>query len=135
MAMKITEYGSFLIENSSVPHPDLIENVAVQDAKTLAQQTGMGSNQLLRYYYEVKSLQKLLRINHDFVAIVPKLLMLKAKVAFASSKKSSAGGLPPEFCEFIDHCVSISKQGADEFNAFCLFFESVLGFFYGWGGN
>jgi CRISPR-associated protein Csm2 len=135
MSMTVQEYESFLIPDSSTPHPELIEEVAMEDAKKLAQQTDMTSKKLLDYYYEVKHLRRLFRINHDFVSIVPKLLMLRSKVAFASSKDTNQGGLPPEFQEFIDHCVAISKKDKDEFNAFCLFFESLVGFFYGWGGN
>lgn len=135
MSMAVTDYESFLIQDSTDPHPELIEDVAIQDAKTLAQQTDITSKKLLDYYYEVKHLQRLLRLNEDFVSVVPKLVLLRSKVAFACSKPSKQGGLPAEFQEFIDHAVAISKQDPDEFNAFCLFFESLVGFFYGWGGN
>jgi len=135
MPLMVQQVGSFVLPNTTIPHPDLIERVAMADAQVFAQQAKMPASQLLRYYYEFKGLQNLLRMNRDFVSIVPKLLLIRSKVAFASAKKSSGQGIPPEFREFIDHAVGICKTGPAEFNAFCLFFESLVGFYYGWGAQ
>ncbi len=90
------------------------------------------SSQLRKFYGDVKSLEQTW-INQQrsmiaFYGIMPQIKILKAKAAYARSRKV----VPPYFEQWLERHVNAIKEPAD-FKAFLLHFEAVVGFCYGEG--
>lgn len=92
------------------------------------------SAQLRRFYHDVKSLEAKITTEDEFVKNKPLIKMLKSKVAFACPKTYSGRKVPLEFREFIEECVD-NIDTHNDFKAFALVFEAVVGYFYGEGGR
>lgn len=91
--------------------------------------------QLRNFYNEVKALDA--RINEDnFEENLPFILMLKAKASYAH-RGGKNKKIPESFRDFIVKNVDlISKEKTYEsFDNFTTFFETVVGYFYGHGGE
>ncbi len=90
------------------------------------------SSQLRKFYGDVKSLE--LTWNNQqktdvaFQGILPQIKMLKAKVAYAKGR----GVVPQNFAQWLSENVD-SVNTPEEFKAFLLHFEAVVGFCYGEG--
>jgi CRISPR type III-A-associated protein Csm2 len=103
----------------------------------------VSSTQLRRYYNDVKQLQfkierdlKEKKDSDDPEALkeyLPLIKMLKAKVAYGT-RPGTVERVSPKFQETIDDCVGLIKRPKD-FQAFVLFFESIVGYYYGAGGG
>lgn len=91
------------------------------------------SSQIRKYFNEVKSLK--LKIEKlGFNKVKPSILLLKSKAAYDCPVKGSKKNIPEEFKEFIFNCVDSIKDEKD-FEAFALYFEAIVGYFYGEGGG
>jgi CRISPR type III-A-associated protein Csm2 len=100
-------------------------------AKELAEEfytNHLTSAQIRRFYGEVLNLEAKTE-TQDFQYVLPLIKMLKSKAAYAASE-SKSGKIPPVFRNFLDQMVDHVKDKND-FKAFKLIFETVLGFFYG----
>lgn len=90
--------------------------------------------QLRRFYGDVKNMEMRWKNSADkekaFREILPMIKLLKAKTAYAHSRK-----LVPESFKFWiwDNVDMINKE--KDFKAFLLYFEAVVGFCYGNGLN
>ncbi len=93
----------------------------------------LNSAQLRRFYNEVKHLEGRVSIE-GFEKMKPLIKMLKSKVSYACPKKVGDRKVPATFKNYINEMVDnvIDEQ---DFKAFVLSFESVVGFFYGEGGR
>lgn len=94
----------------------------------------LNSAQLRRFYHDVKSLEAKVTSKGEFTSYKPLIKMLKSKVAYACPKTYGSRKVPWEFREFIWKCVDEINQQED-FEAFALVFEAVVGYFYGEGGR
>jgi len=95
------------------------------------------SAQIRRFYHDVKALEAKINAAEDngFEMNLPLIKMLKSKVAYACPEKDFKGRkVPKEFKEFMDKCIDGIKE-PDDFKAFALVFEAVVGYFYGEGGR
>ena len=90
------------------------------------------SSQLRKFYADVKSLERTWeyqgRTDTAFLGILPQIKILKAKAAYPTRR----GVVPRGFVTWINsHVDNISSP--DDFRAFLLHFEAVVGFCYGEG--
>lgn len=96
------------------------------------------SAQLRRFHIEAKSLEErcknLSDPEKDFERIRPLIKMLKSKVAYACPINGRDRKVPDEFRKYIEEMVD-NIDDIDDFQAFALCFEAVVGFFYGQGGR
>ena len=90
----------------------------------------INSSQLRKFYADVKSLERQWQAkggnDSAFAEILPMLKLLKAKSDYAQNRKV----VPPTFKDWLwNHVDSINA--ANDFKAFLLHFEAVVGFSYG----
>lgn len=92
----------------------------------------LNSTQLRRFYNDVKALEARIDATgfEENMALVG---MLRSKVAYACPDKGEKK-VPTVFKEFIEAGVKAVKN-EENFKDFVLFFEAVVGFFYGKGGR
>jgi CRISPR-associated protein Csm2 len=87
----------------------------------------LNSAQLRRFYNDFKQLEKKIKMK-GFEEIKPLIKMVKSKVSYASNPSNQK--IPPQFKQFLIKnvdCINSKK----EFEAFMLYFEAVVGFYYG----
>lgn len=87
------------------------------------------SSQLRNFFNDVRSLEAKIS-SGNFEVYRPHIKMLKAKVAYARDR----GKVSKDFESLISKCVDLIEDEKD-FNAFVLFFEAIVGYFYGEGGG
>jgi len=88
---------------------------------------GLTRTQLRKFFHDVKSLQSRVE-SRLFTEVKPLISMLKAKAAYAT-RSGGQQKIPQEFKNFLDESVNNIKDKED-FKAFCLIFEAIVGFFY-----
>ena len=100
----------------------------------------LSNSQLRAFYNEVKALEnKIGGKEENFPKNYPMVLMMKSKAAYKKGSQSSK--IPPEFKDFIDENIDLIKKrngegkGKQAFDNFVIFFEAVVGYFYGHGGK
>ena len=128
-------------ENGAL-RPDLLDTHAESLGKSFAQKGNkVNSTQMRRFYGDVKELET--RIEREAGADIFEsadasklarylalIRMLKSKAAYAAGRKTVSRA----FESFIVKCVDQIKTPKD-FRAFVLFFEAVVGYYYGAGGE
>ena len=112
--------------------PSLVDKQAHDVAKEFVFTSSLKISQLRKFYGDVKSLEltwsNQQKSDAAFLGILPQIKMLKAKVAYAKGR----GVVPHYFVQWIGENVDqINKP--DDFKAFLLHFEAVVGFCYGEG--
>lgn len=100
---------------------------------------GLTSAQLRRFYHEAKALEAKLRVE-EYSKVYPFIRMMKSKASYACPKRpKNKRKIPEEFKNFIFMMVDSIPQepdkGKENFKAFLLVFEAVVGYFYGEGGR
>lgn len=95
-----------------------------KDSETLS------SAQLRRFFGDFKQLAKKVE-KQDFEKIKPFIKMLKSKASYAANPGNPK--IPAQFKDFLMGNVD-SINTKEEFEAFMLHFEAVVGFFYGLEG-
>ena len=96
----------------------------------------LSRNQLRNFYNEVKALDaKIDEVN--FYENLPFILMLKAKASYAYKWGRTNSKIPESFYEFIETNIEIIEGKAEPktFKGFVKFFETVVAYFYGHGGE
>lgn len=95
------------------------------------------SAQLRRFYGDLKNLEKKLEFKEQtensaeaFLSILPLVKMVKSKVAYASNLKNRK--IPDYFATWLNKNIDAINT-AEDFRAFMLHFEAVVGFCYGHG--
>jgi CRISPR-associated protein Csm2 len=121
-------------------HPDLLDGRARGKAEQFVpagdRRNRLSSAQLRRFYNEFKSLERKLVFSSDkgveeqeaFTAIFPLVKMVKSKVAYAEGRNTVPRPFKIWIEENVDHI-----ENVDDFKAFLLHFEAVVGFCYGLG--
>jgi len=106
------------------------------DPRKLGKDPKLTSAQLRKYHFEVKTLEERTKnmSNDDFLKLRPIIKMLKSKVAYACRTPGRDRKIPEAFKKYIDEMVD-NVNDVNDFKAFALCFESVVGFFYGQGGR
>ena len=91
------------------------------------------ANQIRRFYGDFKSIETKLKNKKDFKAILPLIAMQKSKAEYAANPNNPK--IPPSFKNFISENVDtiLKSKSEEDFKAFMLYFEAVVGFFYGQG--
>ncbi len=126
--------GYYRDPQKTVIREDLLDKRAHELAKGFAQGGNeygkkVSSSQLRNFFSDVRSLEAKIE-SGNFEAFRPHIKMLKAKVAYALDR----GKVSDAFKNFISKCVDLIEDEKD-FKAFVLFFEAIVGYFYGEGGG
>lgn len=98
-----------------------------KDKTKLDKSNSLSSAQLRRFFNEFRQLQKKAEIK-EFEQVKPLIKMVKSKAAYAANR--SQNKIPDTFKEFLVSNVD-AVNTKEEFDAFMLHFEAVVGFFYG----
>lgn len=111
---------------------DVARHLVTKDSNGRPDYNAIKSSQLRKFYGDVKALEQTW-INRQrsmvaFHGIMPQIKILKAKAAYARSRKV----VPLYFERWLGRHVDAIKEPAD-FKAFLLHFEAVVGFCYGEG--
>ncbi|SKA67916.1 type III-A CRISPR-associated protein Csm2 [Desulfobaculum bizertense] len=110
----------------------LLSTNAEEIAQVLCKERALKNTQIRRFYNEVQRLDRQLRCQYQqdkstaFEKILPHIKLLRARVAFASSREN--GSFTPAFRTFLDKRIE-QITSIEDFRAFLLHFEAVLGFF------
>jgi CRISPR-associated protein Csm2 len=108
-----------------------------EEAKSLAKsfiarkrnEKSLTSAQLRRFFGEFRQLEKKVKVI-GFEKVKPLIKMVKSKASYAANPKNQK--IPQSFKKFlIENIDEINTQ--EDFKAFMLHFEAVVGFFYGEG--
>jgi CRISPR type III-A-associated protein Csm2 len=125
---------------------DLLDGVATSFGKQFATKDRVSNAQLRRFYGDVKELQKDIRADAEaaqeiqagpgreagpaFHRYEARVRMLKSKVAYAAGRRT----IPVAFQRFVSACID-QVDSLPAFDAYVTFFETVVGYFYGFGGE
>lgn len=101
----------------------------------------LNSNQLRRFYNECKNLERRFEFacqqsndeksqEEAFFKILPLLKMIKAKVSYATNPKKPK--IPQSFSRWLNTSID-AVENTQDFRAFLLSFEAVVGYCYGIG--
>ncbi len=88
----------------------------------------LSSAQLRKFFGEFRQLEKKITAK-GFDPAKPLIKMVKSKAEYAANP-SKSGRIPKEFKQFIINNVN-NIETQEDFTAFMLHFEAVVGFFYG----
>lgn len=97
----------------------------------------LSSSQLRKFHFEVKQIEERCKgmSNDDFLEKMrPLVKMLKSKVAYACRVPGKERKVPEAFKKFMDSMID-NIETIDDFMAFALCFEAVVGYYYGLGGG
>jgi len=89
----------------------------------------ISSSQLRRFFNEFRSLEKRVDSTPSFDTVLPLIKMVKSKVSYAAGR-GSGQQIPDTFKRFLNTNID-SIQDKQDFEAFMLHFEAVVGFCYG----
>lgn len=126
-------------QGEKVLNPALLNEEAHSVAQDFVSKKGtaLTSAQLRRFYGEAKNLEKKATdkerneiTEESFAPVLPLVKMLKSKVAYAANPANPK--VPEDFKKWLDKHLD-SVNSAEEFKAFLLHFEAVVGFCYGLG--
>jgi len=107
---------------------DIAQKLVFSRVRTDEKET---KTQIRKFYNEVKLLEKKLKDRSDkeeeFLKILPLIKMIKAKVAYAVGRENAK--ISQDFKDFLFKSIDEIKDKED-FEAFVLHFESVIGYYY-----
>ena len=115
---------------SFVKYEDKFNKKTQRKEKKLAKGGSLTSSQLRRFFNEFRQLEKKVRVD-DFPKVLPLIKMVKSKASYAANRSQSK--IPKSFKEFLVNNINMINS-KDDFVAFMLFFEAIVGFFYGLEG-
>ncbi|HPC38360.1 MAG TPA: type III-A CRISPR-associated protein Csm2 [Exilispira sp.] len=93
---------------------------------------GLSTSQLRNIYNEVKNIEKRLKAKASDNVIMTRVKLLKAKVRYNSGRSQNA--LNKNFARDLEVWIDNIKNIKD-FKAFCLLFEALVGYFYGFNSE
>lgn len=120
------------------------EELITEEAEKIAKEFNnnrLSTSQLRAFFNEVKAIKN--RVKDDgsnYNMVFPLILMLKSKAEYKGSSKGNSK-IPAVFKDFlianIDRLSKDKKEGNSKvaFDAFVMFFEAVVGYFYGVNGG
>jgi CRISPR-associated protein Csm2 len=132
----LDEEGNFkleLIEDEADKLGKLFANGGINRSQRYEK---LSSSQLRKFYNEVKALDAQIT-EENFSESLPFILMLKAKANYAYRGGGRNKKIPESFKDFIIKNVEIvsKERNYQSFDNFTTFFETVVGYFYGHGGE
>ncbi len=99
--------------------------IKIQDEKRQSKEKVNEPSQIRKFYDEVLRFESMLTINpKDFNNILPYLMMINAKVAYAVGRNLVSNG----FKDFISNSL-IQVKDKDDFGAFVGLFEAFMGYY------
>ena len=132
--------GYFRDEQKTIVREDLFTQHADRFGTLFAKgKYSLSRTQLRAFYGDAKLLEEKMRMGGTIItpeAFQQNLYlvrMLKAKVSYAQGKRTGKR-MSRDFRDYIHKCVDAIQDGKD-FMAFIKFFESTVGFFFGYGGG
>ena len=100
-----------------------------RDPTRVNERASLSSAQLRRFFNEFRQLEKKVNVM-GFDKVKPLIKMIKSKASYAANPTNRK--IPDSFKKFlISNVNEINKK--DDFEAFMLYFEAVVGFYYGMG--
>lgn len=120
-------------------HVELLDQTAKEIAESFVQRnpnnpgrllarTSLSSAQLRRFFTMMRQLEKKVKSTKDFNKVKPLIKMMKSKATYAANPGNPK--IPNSFKNFlVENIDRIDNE--DDFKAFMLHFEAVVGFFYG----
>ena len=121
------------------PDVELFDTLAEQQADAMPDgRDSINSNQLRKYFGEIKDLYRQYQANGEDQAfyqksIEPRFKMIRSKVAYGS-RPGGQGKLPKQFANMITVGIGKVRSGKKEdFAKFVMHLEAVVGFMYGKG--
>lgn len=134
----------FYYDDAGNLNTELLDEQAKQYAEKFVndQEKQLNSNQLRRFYNECKNLERRFEFacqqqSNDengqqaaFLKVLPLLKMLKAKVSYATNPSNKK--IPGSFARWLTTSID-AVENEQDFRAFLLSFEAVVGFCYGEG--
>jgi len=109
-------------------NPELLDSIAETQADKIHK--NINSAQLRRFFGEVKGLYNRLEHQEPFERLFPLVKMIKSKVWYAANPNKEK--IPKDFADFLLGGIDQVKDEED-FRAFVMYFEAVVGFMYGKG--
>lgn len=95
--------------------------------------SALTSAQLRRFFHDFRALEAQAgNTEEGFKRMLPRLKMMRAKIAYAYRQGGTDARVPKSFHDFIDQNVRQINTLSD-FRRFMLYFEAVVGFCYGKG--
>ncbi len=113
---------------TDVINPDLVDKLAWEQTEKI--KGTLSSSQLRKFFGEVKGLYNRWQNGEDFNRLLPVIKMIKSKAYYAMNTKNNK--IPQEFASFIIGGID-QVNTTDDFKAFVMYFEAVVGFMYGKG--
>ncbi len=129
--------GNYFDQSGNI-RSDLLDEKAKEKAESfvkkdsgnpskLVQRESLSSAQLRRFFGEFRQLEK--RVNAiGFDKVKPLIKMVKSKASYAANPSNPK--IPKSFMGFLMENID-DIDGKEDFEAFMLHFEAVVGFFYG----
>lgn len=119
---------------------ELREELMLNEARDIAKvftDSKLSNSQLRAFFNEIKALQN--KINKDeklFEQNYPFILMLKSKAEYKYRNGQGAKITKP-FRDFINESIDYIKdnKSVKTFDNFCILFETIVGYYYGFGGE
>jgi len=97
------------------------------DPRKLDRSRSLSSAQMRRFFSEFRQLERRVK-GEGFDKLKPLIKMVKSKASYAANRPTNS--IPKSFRDFlIDNVDQINTK--EDFEAFMLHFEAVVGFFYG----
>ena len=137
----------YLDENRNI-RPELLDEEAEAIARTFVEyqtdrygakrindRASLTSSQLRRFYGEFKRIYTRFKALKEegpkdaFLKILPLIKLQRSRAAYASNASEGKTKIPKTFCDFLTENIR-NVRDPDEFDAFMLHFEAVVGFFY-----
>lgn len=125
------------LDEKGIIRSELLEAKAEEWARSFirppSRDQGLKASQLRKFYNDAKALKTRLDAQKNFDAIKPLIKMIKSKAAYACPQRGNKK-IPTEFKNYLALMVN-SVDTEEQFRAFLLCFEAVVGYFYGLGGR
>lgn len=113
--------------------PNLVEGQSLEWAKSfLRDKKPLTMSQLRKFYGEVLNIETKKKAGTDFRHLLPLIKMMKSKAAYAYSNGGRNQKIPKSFKKFIELMVDAVNKPED-FDAFKIVFEAVVGYSVGEG--
>lgn len=137
---KIAFYGADgkvsgdLVDSTALKCAECFVRPYVSDDEKEEKKDQIKTSQLRKFYADVKSLEMAWTAGRNggseerFSAVLPQVKLLKAKASYALGRKV----VPDTFKTWLCTCID-QVRGIEDFRAFLLHFEAVVGFAYGLG--
>ena len=114
------------IENLSIIMSDIIQEEMVKQKEELDNKKSLSSAQMRRFFSEFRQLEKKVK-TLGFDRVKPLIKMVKSKASYAANRPTP---IPKTFKDFLVNNIN-GINSKEDFEAFMLHFEAVVGFFYG----